>query len=210
MCIRDSGWSEPQLDHYVSRFGGFGRGVSQLPDAFVRRSDGERLDINGREWRVITGAGHSPEHVCLWCETLGVFISGDQILPRISSNVSVFPTEPQADPLADWLASCRKLQAMLPSDILVLPSHNEPFTGAHKRLEALVDGHELGMRRIIGRLERPMSAVELFGALFARRIDQDTLGMATGETIAHLNCLMGRGLVSSFVEGGRRLYARAA
>jgi glyoxylase-like metal-dependent hydrolase (beta-lactamase superfamily II) len=206
---REAGWSEEDLDHYVSRFGGFGRGVSQLPDAFVRLTDGDTLTVGGRSWRVVTGSGHSPEHVCLWCKELGVFISGDQVLPRISSNVSVFPTEPMADPLADWLGSCRRLKACLPDDALVLPSHNEPFYGLHKRLDALVDGHELGLRRMLSRLERPMTAVELFGALFARKIDRATLGMATGETVAHLNCLIGRGQVTSHTEGGRRLYARA-
>jgi glyoxylase-like metal-dependent hydrolase (beta-lactamase superfamily II) len=40
--------------------------------------------------RVVVGSGHSPEHACLYCPELGVLISGDQVLPRISSNISVF------------------------------------------------------------------------------------------------------------------------
>ena len=136
--------------------------------------------------------------------------NSDQILPRISSNVSVFPTEPEADPLADWLNSCRKLKAAIPEGALILPSHNEPFYGAHKRLDALVEGHETALKRLLSRLDEPKRAIELFTALFARAIEKDVLGMATGETIAHLNCLKGRGLVTSVQDGGTTLYRRAS
>jgi glyoxylase-like metal-dependent hydrolase (beta-lactamase superfamily II) len=173
-------------------------------------SDNQEISIGGRTWRIVTGCGHSPEHACLYCPELNVLISGDQILPRISSNVSVFPTEPEADPLTDWLNSCRKVKAAVPADVLTLPAHNEPFYGAHKRLDALVEGHETGMRRLLSRLDEPRRAVDLFVALFARAIDKDTLGMATGETLAHLNCLRGRGLVVSRQENGTMWYSRAA
>ncbi|MDZ4762354.1 MAG: MBL fold metallo-hydrolase [Alphaproteobacteria bacterium] len=207
---RAAGWAQEDLDRYVDRFGGFGKAVSPLPDAFHRLEDGLDIEIGGRVWKVITGCGHSPDHACLWAPDLNVFISGDQILPRISSNVSVFPTEPDADPLSDWLRSCRKLKAAIPSDVLVLPAHNEPFLGAHRRLDALLDGHELGMRRILSRLDEPRRAVDLFTAMFARTIDRETLGMATGETVAHLNCLKGRGLITSGLQDGTLLYRRAS
>jgi glyoxylase-like metal-dependent hydrolase (beta-lactamase superfamily II) len=207
---RAAGWAQEDLDKYVDRFGGFGRAVSQLPDAFHRLSDGDEIKIGGRTWQVVTGSGHCPEHACLWQKDLNIFISGDQILPRISSNVSVFPTEPDADPLADWLRSCAKLRGLLPADVLVLPSHNEPFRGVHTRLEALIEGHELGMRRLLSRLEEPRRAIDLFTALFARTIDKDSLGMATGETVAHLNCLRGRGQVTSVHDNGTTLYRRAS
>lgn len=206
---RAAGWEQEDLDRYVERFGGFGKAVSQLPDSFRRLSDGQEIQIGDRTWRIVTGCGHSPDHACLWQPDLNVFISGDQILPRISSNVSVFPTEPEANPLQDWLDSCAKLKSIVPADVLTLPSHNEPFRGAHKRLDALIEGHETGMKRVLQRLEEPKRALELFPALFARPIDKDNLGMATGETIAHLNCLKGRGLVTSVHEGGTTLYRRA-
>jgi glyoxylase-like metal-dependent hydrolase (beta-lactamase superfamily II) len=202
-----AGWSQPDIDKYVERFGGFGRGVSPLPDSYRRIEEGDAIEIGGRAWRVLTGSGHSPHHACLYQEELNLFISGDQILPRISSNVSVFPTEPEADPLADWLASCEKLKAALPEDVLVLPAHNEPFRGAHKRLEALIHGHELGMRRVMERLQTPKRAIDLFGALFARAIGPDLVGMATGETLAHLNCLMHRGQVRRETTDGLALYS---
>jgi glyoxylase-like metal-dependent hydrolase (beta-lactamase superfamily II) len=192
---RAAGWDEDALDSYKVRFGGFGKMVSKMPDAYRRMEDGETIEINGRPWRVITGNGHCPEHVCLWQEELKLFISGDQVLPRISSNVSVFPTEPDGDPLADWINSCKKLLEVMPNDVLVLPAHNEPFIGLHERLQNLIDGHEKALERVLDRIKKePRRAIDLFGALFARKIGPDLIGMATGEAIAHTNCLIGRGL----------------
>ncbi len=190
-----AGWDEAAIANYRARFGGFGRGVSTLPDAYHRLGDGDRFKMAGQSWQVITGDGHSPEHACLYCPALNLLISGDQLLPRISSNVSVFPTEPDANPLAGWLGSCAKLIEHLPADVRVLPAHNEPFEGAHKRLRHLIDGHELALERLHARLsERPRAVTETFPALFGRKIDEDVLSMATGEAIAHLNCLISRGL----------------
>ena len=193
---RAAGWDEDLIDSYKVRFGGFGKAVSKLPDAYKRLADGDVITLGGRPWRVITGNGHSPEHVCLWQEELKLFISGDQVLPRISSNVSVFPTEPDGDPLADWISSCKKLLGAVPNDVLVLPSHNEPFIGLHERLENLIDGHERALARVLDRIQKePRRSIDLFGALFARKIGPDLMGMATGEAIAHVNCLIERGLV---------------
>jgi glyoxylase-like metal-dependent hydrolase (beta-lactamase superfamily II) len=192
---RAAGWDEDLIDSYKIRFGGFGKAVSKMPDAYKRIADGDVIEIGGKPWRVITGNGHCPEHACLWQEELKLFISGDQVLPRISSNVSVFPTEPDGDPLSDWIASCNKLLGAVPNDVLVLPSHNEPFHGLHERLTNLIEGHEKALARVLDRLKQePRRAVDLFGALFARKIGADLIGMATGESIAHLNCLISRGL----------------
>lgn len=189
-----AGWGEADLQTYRERFGRFGMGVSQMPDAFHRLSHGDRFPMAGHEWQVIIGNGHSPEHACLYCPGLNVLISGDQLLPRISSNVSVHPTEPDADPLSDWLQSCERLRASVSSDVLVLPAHNEPFTGAHARLQALIDGHEKALIRLKKRLgEAPRRVVDIFPAIFGRKIGPDLIGLATGEGIAHLNCLIGRG-----------------
>ncbi len=192
--LRAAGWNEDSLDSYRVRFGAFGKAVSRLPDSFRRLSNGDVIEIGGRPWRIVVGCGHSPEHACLWQEDLKLFISGDQVLPRISSNVSVFPTEPEADPLADWLKSCADLGRDLPDDLLVLPAHNEPFYGLHARLAYLIESHERALARLEKRLANAqLRVIDLFGALFARPIGPDLLGLATGETIAHLNCLIGRG-----------------
>jgi glyoxylase-like metal-dependent hydrolase (beta-lactamase superfamily II) len=204
---RAAGWDEDMLDSYRVRFGGFGKAVSRLPDSYRRLSDGDVITIGGRPWRVITGNGHSPEHVCLWQEELKLFISGDQVLPRISSNVSVFPTEPDGDPLSDWINSCRKLRDALPNDVLVLPAHNEPFHGLHERLDNLIEGHERAIARVLKRLQQePRRAVDLFGALFARKIGPELMGMATGESLAHLNCLVSRRLARKVMREGVAYY----
>src|SRR5262249_46657482 len=135
-------------------------------------------------WRVVIGTGHSPEHTCLYCPELKLLISGDQVLPRISSNVSVFPTEPEANPLEDWLLSIGKLKRCIADDALVLPAQNECFRGLHTRLDALIRGHALGLERLRTMLKEPKRAIDVFGALFARRIAApDLLGMATGESL---------------------------
>jgi glyoxylase-like metal-dependent hydrolase (beta-lactamase superfamily II) len=102
---RAAGWDEDAIETYRARFGGFGRGLYTLPDSFRRLNDGDEVRIGEHLWRVVVGSGHSPEHACLHCPELKLMISGDQVLPRISSNVSVFPTEPDGDPLTDWLTS---------------------------------------------------------------------------------------------------------
>ncbi|MHA7900374.1 MAG: MBL fold metallo-hydrolase [Henriciella sp.] len=189
-----AGWNEAQIETYRSRFGGFGRGVSRLPDAYHRLEDGDTFEMAGETWEVVTGNGHSPEHSCLFCPVLNIVISGDQLLPKISSNVSVFPTEPWANPLRDWLQSCEKLKATLPEDVLVLPAHNEPFKGAHARLDHLIKGHGVALKRLQQRLaQEPRRVVDVFPAIFGRKIGDDVLSMATGEAIAHLNYLVADG-----------------
>ena len=190
---RAAGWDEDALDTYRIRFGGFGKAVSRLPDSYERMADGDRIEIGGRAWHVVTGCGHSPEHVCLYQPDLKVLISGDQVLPRISSNVSVFPTEPNGDPMTDWIDSCHKLKGVIADDVLVLPAHNEPFYGLHKRLDDLIDNHETALARLAAWLATPRRVIECFSPLFKRPIGGEVLGMATGEAIAHLNCLIARG-----------------
>jgi glyoxylase-like metal-dependent hydrolase (beta-lactamase superfamily II) len=190
---RAAGWDEEAIETYRARFGGFGRGLHALPDSFRRLRDGDEVTIGGRLWRVVVGSGHSPEHVCLHCPELKLLISGDQVLPKISSNVSVFPTEPDGDPLSEWLSSLAAIKGRVPDDVLVLPAHNDPFHGLHARLDHLIAGHERGLERLKRQLAEPKRAVDVFGALFRRRIDGNLLGLATGESLAHLNCLIARG-----------------
>lgn len=206
-----AGWQPHQIDIYKDRFGGFGRGVSQLPDAYRRLEDGDQFEMAGKTWRMISGHGHSPEHSCLMCDDLNVVISGDQLLPKISSNVSVHPTEPEANPLRDWLESCEKLQRELPDGVLVLPAHNEPFRGAHARLDHLIKGHGIALKRLKQRLgEAPKRVIDVFPAIFGRKIGDDVLQMATGEAIAHLNYLLAdQEIVRTLDQDGIAWYAAA-
>jgi glyoxylase-like metal-dependent hydrolase (beta-lactamase superfamily II) len=192
---RAAGWSEEQIEGYRTGYGRFAKGVAPLPAGYVRLSAGTVLSIGGDDWTIVIGNGHSPEHACLWRKSDDVLISGDQILPRISSNVSVWPTEPLADPLQDWMTSLERLGDLLSADTLVLPGHGEPFTGVLPRIEALARGHRVSLKRLERTLRTPRRAVDIFGTLFARPVDGGLLGMATGEAIAHLNYLAGQGRV---------------
>ena len=191
--FRSTGWSAEQLQRYEAEFGRFGRAVSPLPQSYTRLSEGDVLTIGEDDWTVVIGSGHSPEHVCLWRQSDDVFIAGDQILPRISSNVSVWPTEPAQDPLDDWMRSLDRLEALLPETTFVLPAHGEPFFGVGERLRALRRGHDLALKRLERRLVEPRRAIDVFSSLFARPIGDGILGMATGESVAHLNYLAGQG-----------------
>lgn len=193
---RAAGWDETQVETYRREYGQFGRAVSPLPSGYVRMREGDRVRIGGADWRVVVGEGHSPEHACLWREADGVVLGGDQILPKISSNVSVWPTEPDADPLGEWLGSLERMKSVFPDDVLVLPSHGEPFRGVQARLDALIRGHMTALRRLERTLQTPKRAVDVFSALFARPVGDGVRGMATGEAIAHLNYLLRRGRVS--------------
>ena len=186
---RAAGFPKDELEAYRARFGAFGRGVYRLPNSYRRMHDGEEIVIGDRTWNVIIGRGHAPEHACLWCAEESLFISGDQILPRISSNVSVFPTEPEANPLQEWLDSCAQLKRILPRETLVLPSHNEPFRGAGERLDELILEHEENLDKLLALCAQPRRAVDCFGTLFRSRIASGNYVMAAGESVAHLNCL---------------------
>jgi glyoxylase-like metal-dependent hydrolase (beta-lactamase superfamily II) len=185
-----AGWSKEQIAEAAKRgWAGFRRIVTPLSLSYVRIKDGDTLTIGGRDWRVITGSGHSPEHACLLDDANGIFVSGDQVLPRISSNVSLGVTEPEADPLGEWFASIAKLKAQVPGDVLVLPGHGDPFTGLYARLDALTREHGERLDELHVFLGEPKRAVDCFGRLFRRAIGQDMLGMASGEALAHLRRL---------------------
>lgn len=190
---RRQGWDDEDIARWKRRHGGFSNSMSAIPRQYVRLSERDVLTIGGRDWTVVTGRGHSPEHVCLWRKDDNVLVSGDQILPKISSNIGVWPLEPLEDPLGDWLASLEDLKGRLHPDCLVLPSHGEPFRGVIARLEALIRGHEVGLTRLKRTLRQPARAIDVFGSLFARQIGPELLGMATAEAVAHLNYLERRG-----------------
>jgi len=190
---RAAGWDAEALETYRARFGAFGKMIHALPDSFRRLTDGDEVVIGGRAWRVVVGSGHSPEHACLYSPELKLLISGDQVLPKITSNVAVFPTEPEANPLQDWFGSLARIRAEVPDDVLVLPAHNAPFFGLHARIDAILAGHERGLSRLRAAMAEPKRVVDLLSVLFRTRIDESNRGMATGEALAHLNYLLARG-----------------
>jgi len=189
---RRAGFDSAAIDRYIENFGAFGRLVSPLPEAFCRLREGMKLRIGEHDWEVIIGRGHAPEHACLLNRELNLLIAGDQLLPTISSNVSVYPTEPAANPLAHWFDSLTRLGRLLPPEVLVLPAHGKPFLGAHARLQALREEHEAGLAKLRVLCREPRRAVDVFPALFRSRISDRILIMATGEAISHLNYLVER------------------
>ncbi len=215
MFCQRAGWSPAAIENYRSRFGSFGKQIHALPDSFRRLQDGEVLQWGRHAWQVVATRGHSPEHVCLYCPDLKLLISGDQVLPRISSNVSVFANEPLANPLKEWLASLDKLQRQIPDDVLVLPSHNEPFYGLHERLLSLRAGTTEALERLCQQLRGgPQRIVDVFPALFRRPIgeqDGQQLGLATGEAVACMNYLIAERAVQCTVDAdGVAWYAQAS
>ncbi|MGE0747966.1 MAG: MBL fold metallo-hydrolase [Rhodospirillales bacterium] len=163
-----------------------------VPVTLRRIHDGESFPINGRDWRVITGSGHSPEHAALYCEQLGILISGDQVLPRITTNISLWFTEPEGNPLRDYIKSFDKFLP-LPEGTFVLPSHDRPFYGLRDRLEALTVHHDQRLDAAHAACDVPRSAVDIIPTLFNRAMDDHQLGFAMGESLAHLNYLVGDG-----------------
>ncbi|MCC6469580.1 MAG: MBL fold metallo-hydrolase [Alphaproteobacteria bacterium] len=196
------GMAASDLTKIADRGSYYPKHVLPLPGSFRRIEDGDTLRIGQHDWRVIVGTGHAPEHACLYSAGLGLLISGDQVLPRITTNVSVWPNEPEANPLARYLASL-DLFRPLPADTIVLPSHDRVFTGLHGRLDMLVAHHDERLDRVMKRAaERPVSAADLISTLFpGRELDTHQLTFAVGEAFSHLRYLEGQGRLKRQVDG---------
>ena len=168
--------------------------VHPLPLGYRRLRDGQALRLGGRGWTVVTGEGHAAEHLTFWSDSDNLVIGGDQLLPGISPNLGVYPTEPGADPVGDWLDSCARMAARAEERHLVLPGHKLPFTGLPQRLAQLAENHESALRRLARALaQSPRTAVGCFDLLFGRRIGDGEYGLALVEAVAHLNALQARG-----------------
>lgn len=188
---RRAGLGEELLQGVRERVGSFRSRVAPLPPGISTIRDGCRLTIGGRQWQVVVGRGHAPEHACLWCDEAGVLIAGDQILPRISPIVGVWPQQPDDDPLGAFLESLEKLKT-LPADALVLPSHGLPFRGLHARADDLLHHHAQRLDQLRA-APLPATALELSRALFRRELDPQQMGFAVGETLSHANRLVSAG-----------------
>lgn len=166
--------------------------VAPLPLGFRRLKEGDVIRLGGRHWDVRMGDGHAPEHATLWSREDNLVIGGDQLLATISPNLGVYATEPDADPVGEWLASCERLSAFARDDQLVLPGHKLPFTGLPARMRQLIDNHHGALERLRDWLVAPRTAAECFRPLFAREIGAAEYGLALVEAVAHLNHLLHR------------------
>lgn len=169
--------------------------VAPMPLGFRRIAEGDVLRLGGRTWDVRIGAGHAPEHATLWSRECNLVLGGDQLLPGISPNLGVYATEPEADPVADWLEACTRLARHARPDHLVLPGHKLPFTGLPTRLRQMIENHHGALDRLVAHLDVPRTAAECFLPLFGREIEDSQFTLALGETIGHLNHLRAAGRV---------------
>lgn len=170
--------------------------VSPLPQGFTRMDEGSILQAGGRRWHVRIGHGHAPDHATLWSLDDPLILGGDQLLPGISANIGVYPTEPEADPLGEWLDSTRRFETFAQDDHLVLPGHKLPFTGLPFRLVQMAENHTSALDRLLGHLKSEKTALQCFPALFKREIGAAEQGLALVEAVAHLNYLLKRDQVS--------------
>ncbi len=187
--FRANGLDDARHAQMATRGNIYRRQVPEFPGTYRRIMDGERIAIGGRDWRVIAGYGHAPEHAALYCEALGLVISGDMLLPSISTNVSVWAVDPEGDPLGQFLGSIQRFRE-LPADTLVLPSHGLPFRGAAERVRQLEAHHEARLAELMEACaEAPRSAAAVLELLFRRKLDTHQMFFAMGEAIAHLHFL---------------------
>lgn len=180
--------------------------VAPMPQGFTRIKEGDRLRIGGRNWDIRIGNGHAPEHATLWSDD-GIVLGGDQLLPTISPNLGLYPNEPEADPVADWLEACERLGTYARDDQLVLPGHKLPFTGLPTRLRQLIDNHHNALDRLQMFLNAPHTAHDSFETLFRRKIWGGEYGLALVEAMAHCHHLYLHGQVTrSLRDDGAYLY----
>ena len=167
--------------------------VHPLPLGYTRVAEGGAITMGGRDWDVRCGDGHAPEHATFWSRADDLVLGGDQLLPGISANLGVYATEPMADPVADWIASCRRFMTVAKDRHLVLPGHKLPFTGLPFRLDQMVENHLSALDRLRTHLAVPRTAADCFAPLFQRSIGPAEYGLALVEAVAHLNHLLIRG-----------------
>lgn len=187
----------------------FADAVSHLPLGYTRVGEGDEITMGGRRWVVRVGHGHAPEHATFWSETDNLVLGGDQLLPSISPNLGVYPTEPMADPVKEWLNSCDRFSVHARDHHLVLTGHKLPFNGLPFRLEQLISNHHGALDRLLDHLSTPRSVADCFLPLFKRNIKEGEYGLALVEAVAHVNHLRLSGLVElERVENGTEFWKR--
>jgi len=195
LFFRRHGMDEEITELLLGRGMDYLKRVSVLPASYRRLSKGDEISIGARHFRVITGGGHSLDQVMLYCEADNIFLSADQVLSKISPNVSVWAVEPEADSLGEYLVSLAELSQVLHDDALVLPGHGVPFYGVKTRIRQLADHHEDRCRLIAGACRAaPKTSAELVPVVFHKRpLDPHQTGFAAGELIAHVNYMLVQG-----------------
>ena len=195
------GLNDPDsIEKIKGRSSYFPKLVPSVPRQYRRMMDGDSLTIGGRHWACISGYGHAPEHISLYCEEIRVLIGGDMMLPRISTNVSVYDQEPESNPLKQFLDSIDKFRA-LDAQTLTLPAHGKPFIGLYERIQQLHDHHSDRLAEVMEACTaRPCSAADMLPVLFKRALDLHQTTFAMGESIAHLHLLWFEGRLQRMLD----------
>ena len=202
---RRSGMHESIIqEHAEGKPFNFADMVAPIPLGYKRLQEGDHISMGGRKWVVRMGNGHAPEHATFWSADNELVIAGDQVISSISPNLGVYATEPEADPVGEWLVSCERILPYAKPNSLVLSGHKLPFIGLSFRIHQLIENHYSALGRLRVFLDSPKTAAECFGPLFKRTIGEDEYGLALVEAVAHLNHLFVAGEVS------RGLNARGA
>lgn len=191
---REAGYPQDRLQQTLLMFR-FSGELFTPPPSFTCLRDRDALPKAGGDWRVLTGAGHSPEQAMLFSAADKLLLSGDQILPRIASNVSVSAVNPGDDPLSGWFATLERL-ASLPPETLVLPAHGEPFQGVRVRAAELRDRNRQKLHRLLeicGAV--PVSAYDLVPELFRPGLSDFNTLLALGECLAYVSYAVRSGML---------------
>ena len=189
---RTHGMATETIDAMRGRGNFYAQNVARPPIVYRRIAEGDTIEISGRVWHAIVGRGHSPEHICLACPEHGLLLGGDQVLPRITTNISVHYQEPLADPLRLFIESTHKF-GHLAHETLTLCAHDRPFYGLHERLEQLRDHHEERLQAAWEACVTPQTAIDMLPVLFRRKLDLHQQSFAIGEAVAHLHYLFHQG-----------------
>jgi glyoxylase-like metal-dependent hydrolase (beta-lactamase superfamily II) len=199
------GLEEGSIGALLERDIGYRWLTTDLPPSYRRIGAGDSIDIGGRIFTVLTGGGHSPELVMLYCAADNLFLAADQVLAKISPNVSVWPHEPEGDPLGDFLRSLAEVAAAVDGDAFVLPAHNLPFRGLHTRIAELTKHHDQRCQAVLDACVAPKLPAEIVPLLFPRKLDAHQTSFAFGETLAHVNYMLRRGwMLAEIGEDGRK------
>lgn len=205
---RRGGLPDAIVGRQRQRGNAYRRGIAEPPARFHRMQAGDELTLARSRWRVLIGEGHAPEQVTLFSAERRLLIAADQILPRISPVIGVWSSQPDADPLGDYLRSLDQYRC-LPEDCLVLPSHGNPFRGPHERLEELVAHHEERLDATLDACVEPVPAADVMRCLFPRELDAHQTGFALAETLSHLNYLIHQGMIERWPDRDGVLLYRA-
>ncbi|MFS4437162.1 MBL fold metallo-hydrolase [Paracoccaceae bacterium GXU_MW_L88] len=199
---REAGMDAEEYEHRrTSRPVNFKDALWPMPLGFRVVEEGATLHAAGRNWDVMFGQGHAPDHVTLWSEEGDILIAGDQVISSISPNLGVYPTEPLADPVTGWLTSCERIRARATANHLVLSGHKRVFSGLPERMDQLIANHHKALNRLVAGLGDGRTAAQCFDLMYRRQIGRGEYGLALAETIGHLNHLLLSGRARRHKEG---------